>query len=56
MADKIIFVFCFTGGDDLESLRGGRGAFIFYSLDDYPVEQNRQGPHGLAEKVQEELA
>jgi hypothetical protein len=55
-ADKISFVFCFIGGDDLTSLEGGRGAFIFYSVDDYAVEKVRQGPHGPTETVQEELA
>src|SRR5262249_31937999 len=55
-ADKITFVFSFSGGDDLTPLEGGRGAFIFYSVDDYPVEKERQGPHGLTEAVQEELA
>lgn len=55
-ADKIAFVFCFSGGDDLKPLEGGRGAFIFYSVEDYPVEKERQGPHGPTEKVQEKLA
>jgi hypothetical protein len=36
-------------------LEGGRGALIFYSVDDYPVEQARQGPHGPTERVREEL-
>lgn len=55
-ADKIAFVFCFSGDDDLTPLEGGRGAFIFYSVDDYPVEKKRQGPHGPTEQVREELA
>jgi hypothetical protein len=55
-ADKIIFVFCFSGGEDLTPLEGGRGAFIFYSLDDYAVEKPRQGPHGPIEEVREQLA
>ena len=54
-ADKINFVFCFSSGDDLTPLEGGRGAFIFYSVDDYLVEKARQGPHGPTEKVQEDL-
>lgn len=54
-ADKINFVFSFSGGDGLTPLEGGRGAFIFYSVDDYPVEKERQGPHGRTEKVQEEV-
>jgi hypothetical protein len=55
-ADKITFVFAFSGGDDLTRLEGGRGAFVFYSVSDYSVEKERQGLHGLTEKVQEELA
>ena len=49
-------MFSFSGGDDLTPLAGGRGAFILYSVDDYSVEKERQGPHGLSERVQEELA
>jgi hypothetical protein len=55
-ADKINFAFCFSGGDDLTPLEGGRGAFVFYSEDDYPVEKKRQGPHGPSKAVQEQLA
>jgi hypothetical protein len=29
-ADKVGFVFCFSGGDELTPLDGGRGDFIFY--------------------------
>jgi hypothetical protein len=54
-ADKITFVFSFSGGDDLARLEGGRGAFIFYSPEDYPVEKDRQGPHGPTEEVEEGL-
>ena len=54
-ANKISFVFSFSGGEDLTPLEGGRGAFVFYSLDDYPVEPERQGLHGPSERVQEEL-
>jgi hypothetical protein len=36
---KIAFVFCFVDGSDLIPLPGGRGAFIFYSRDDYEVER-----------------
>jgi hypothetical protein len=53
--DKIAFVFCFDGGEDLTPLDGGRGAFIFYSTDDYPVEKPRQGPHGPTADVEEAL-
>jgi hypothetical protein len=55
-ADKVTFVFVFSGGEDLTPLDGGRGAFIFYSLEDYPVEENRQGLHGETKKVQEASA
>jgi hypothetical protein len=55
-ADKINYVFCFSSGEDLRPLEGGRGAFIFYSVDDYPVERSRQGPHGPTEEVRGELA
>ena len=54
-ADKITYLFCFSGGDDLIRLEGGRGLFIFYSVDDYPVAKERQGPHGLTVEVQEKL-
>jgi hypothetical protein len=54
-AEKLAFVFCFSGGGDLIPLEGGRGTFIFYSLADYPVETNRQGPHGPTAEVQEKL-
>ncbi|MGH7174106.1 MAG: hypothetical protein ACRELG_27875 [Gemmataceae bacterium] len=52
--DKIAFVFSFSGGEDLTHLEGGRGAFIFYSVEDYSVGEERQGPHGPTEKVQED--
>ena len=52
-ADKVTFVFCFSGGDDLTPLDGGRGAFVFYSLEDYPVEETRQMLHGETKKVHE---
>ena len=55
-ADKIRYVFCFYGGEDLTPLEGGRGAFVFYSADDYWVEKPRQIAHGLTAKVQEEIA
>lgn len=54
-AEKIGFVFCFSGGDDLRPLEGGRGAFIFYSEDDYPVGKLRQGLHGPIADVEEAL-
>jgi len=52
---KIEFVFCFTDGTDLKPLDGGRGQFIFYSSDDYPVEANRQIDSGLTTDVRERL-
>jgi hypothetical protein len=54
-AEKTKFVFSFSGREDLLRLRGGRGDYIYYSTNDYAVEKLRQGPHGLREKVQEEL-
>jgi hypothetical protein len=54
-AEKTAFVFSFSGGEDLPRLRGGRGDHIHYSVEDYPVEKKRQGPHGETEKVKEVL-
>jgi len=54
-AEKIDFVFSFSGGEDLVQLRGGRGDHVYYSEQDYPVERARQGPHGDTGKVMEEL-
>jgi len=54
-ADKIGFVFCFSGDEGLKPISGGRGVHVFYSKEDYAVEKKRQGPHGTTAKVQEEL-
>ena len=54
-AEKIEFVFCFSGGEDLQPLRGGRGDHIFYSEEDYVVVQERQGLHEETLKVAEEM-
>jgi len=54
-AGKVEFAFCFSDGSDLKRLRGGRGAVIFYSPQDYPVEKPRQGPHGPVADVEEAL-
>ncbi len=54
-ADKVTYVFCFSGDDGLEPLEGGRGAFIFYSEEDYAVAEQRQGLHGSTWEVQEKL-
>jgi hypothetical protein len=54
-ADKVQFVFSFSGADGLTPLEGGRGAFILYSSGDYVVEKSRQGPHGPTAEVQEKL-
>ena len=40
--DKVSFVFCFSEGSYLIPLEGGRGVYIFYSPDDYLVEESRQ--------------
>src|SRR5207253_4812627 len=52
---KIAFVFCFRDAPDLKPLEGGRGAFIFYSPDDYTVQKDRQIDHGPSEEVRERL-
>ncbi len=54
-ADKTKFVFGFAGGEDLLRLRGGRGDHVYYSLEDYPVEKERQRCHGITDVVKEEL-
>ncbi len=54
-AEKTKFTFCFSGGEDLPRLRGGRGEHVHYSEDDYPVEKPKQGFHGETDKVKEEL-
>jgi hypothetical protein len=54
-SDKTKFVFCFSGGEDLIPLRGGRGEHVFFSKEDYPVENERQGPYGATEIVREKL-
>jgi hypothetical protein len=53
---KIAFVFYFSNGSDLKPLEGGRGAFIFYSKDDYAVEKKRQIDHGPSQDVVERLS
>jgi hypothetical protein len=54
-AEKTKFVLSFSGGEDLPRLRGGRGDHVHYSLDDYSVVEERQGPHCETDKVAEEL-
>ncbi len=44
--DKLEYVFSFTDRGDLIPLRGGRGAYVFYSRTDYEVEPDRQTYHG----------
>ena len=51
---KTKFVFGFSGGDELLQLRGGRGDYVYYSEDDYPVEPDRQEVHGETDKVKEQ--
>jgi len=53
---KMAFVFYFSDGSDLKPLPGGRGAFIFYSPDDYSVEKTRQIDHGPSDEVLERLS
>ena len=48
--DKLSYVFAFSDAGDLKPLEGGRGQFVFYSLDDYDVEETRhlrKGATGL---------
>ena len=44
--DKLAFLFQFADAGDLLPLRGGRGAYIFYSPNDYFVEPVRQQDRG----------
>src|SRR5438874_4482380 len=46
---KVAYKFVFADVNDLQSLDGGRGDWIFYSPIDYPVAEDRQidwGPTG----------
>jgi hypothetical protein len=43
---KIEYFLSFLDVGDLRPLRGGRGEFVFYSLGDYQVVQERQDRHG----------
>jgi hypothetical protein len=54
-AAKTKYVFGFSGGEDLKPMRGGRGSYILYSEEDYSVVKERQGHHGEAEKIKEQL-
>jgi hypothetical protein len=49
-AEKAEYVFSFSGGNELLPLRGGRGDYVFYSEQDYPVEKHRQQYHGETAK------
>jgi hypothetical protein len=52
--EKTRFVFGFSGGEELQQLRGGRGDYVYYSEADYPVEPYRQQVHGETDKVKEQ--
>ncbi len=54
--EKIGYVFYFTNGSDLKPLPGGRVAFVFYSPDDYLVDNSRQVDHGPTKEVLERLS
>lgn len=54
-AEKVVFVFSFLAGDDLERLPGARGDFIFYSETDYSVEPARQIYRGSTAELRERL-
>ena len=53
--EKIRFYFSFLGGEDLSPLKGGRGSHVFFSEVDYPVVEERQGPHGERDQGEEDL-
>ena len=46
---KTSFFFSFLGEQGLLPLRGGRGAYIFFSPTDYEVVEGRQRGHGANE-------
>jgi hypothetical protein len=46
---KLAFILSFLDKEDLIPLRGGRGAYIFYSPTDYTVARERQTRHGRCE-------
>lgn len=54
-SEKVRFVFSFSGTSGLTALDGGRGAFIFYSSEDYSVERPRQQSHGATLDVEKTL-
>jgi hypothetical protein len=45
------FVFSFEGRDGLEPVEGGKGAYIFWSPEDYVVVEARQKYHGPAKEL-----
>jgi hypothetical protein len=45
------FVFAFRGDDGLQPIKGGKGAYVFWSPDDYVVEVPRQAYHGPTEAL-----
>lgn len=47
---KIEYLFSFDDLGDLKPLRGGRGEFIFYSPQDYDVDEGRQRYCGTADE------
>jgi hypothetical protein len=49
--EKLAYYFAFVGAQGLRPLPGGRGAYIYYSPDDYVVEQERQTSHGSREET-----
>ncbi len=51
--EKVAFVFCFSGGEDLQPLPGGRGMFVFYSEEDYAVVEQRQVYDGSTSEARE---
>lgn len=49
---KVEYMFAFEGTEGLQPIRGGRGAYIFYSPDDYAVAAARQRFSGLSSDAQ----
>jgi hypothetical protein len=51
---KLEFMFCFEGREGLKNLPGGRGEHIFYSPEDYLVDEDRQEFDGPSHEAPEQ--
>lgn len=47
---KIAYVFCFSRTEGLFQIDGGRGQFIWFSPNDYTVEQHQQNDQGKTDE------